>query len=763
MELNFDAACRAALDLAKRTIPEGSELDAGCLMESIYFTTNLKERFPQLSPYLQPPRTLRDGVPSKVPVAESLQPVLRSLAECGRPVTPDLFLLSLLRTETGRQGLVSRGMAEREIAAFISTLEAQLDRSAPTPPAETSGWRSSPQRQEAISALSSFGRMLTGTVPPYKGVVELESALRSIVRTLSKMGRKNAIITGYPGTGKTALVYEFARRLMQGHESIPAGLRDRDIFELSPSFLRSGASMAGQYDERIKSLIETLRRYPKIILFVDEIHSLFRSGIHEKGPFSEANESFKSVLGRGEITCIGCATTADYRHYLEPDKAFARRFTEIRIEPPSSQATVRILKARRPLLEEYFAQLRIPDQVLEKAAELTEDYLPGRYQPDKSIQLLDEACAYCVTAQPRIHQVTEEELWQALEDLIGHSPVRVERLQEANVFREVSERIIGQEEAIRGITHAFIAGMGGWAKGSGPRGVFFFGGPTGVGKTETAIALSKILGGGREALVRVDCNTLQGSGHDSGPAMNRLLGPPPGYLGYARGQGGILSRIRDMPECIVLFDEIEKADPGVGKLLLQILDDGRVEDVDGNVLDFRRSFIIFTTNAGCIYDRKRIGFEEAAPVHDSAPHVDLDALKGELRAIGYGEEFLGRINHFFVFQSLAADSVRAIIQTQLASLGQAAEVRGYELEWDPEIVAYLTSQWQPRFGVRHLTTVLRNRISEQLSMAEAQGELRGIRKILLRVMPLDDVSKSRILTGLALRERAGDTLLIHLA
>ncbi len=526
--------------------------------------------------------------------------------------------------------------------------------------------------------------------------------------------------------------------------------------------MRAGAGVVGEYDKRIKKLLGLLQEHPKVVLFVDEIHSLLQSSMHERGPFTEANETFKAALARGDFACIGCTTTSEYRFFIERDTALARRFSMIKIEPPSAETTVGILHARRPPMLEYYSPLRIPDEMLERTVELTEEYIHGRFQPDKSIQLLDEACAYCVTAEPPAEEVGEEALWSALEDIIGHSVVRSEKINAGELFEKLRAKIIGQDETLRSITGAFVAGLGAWVKKTRPRGVFFFAGPTGVGKTETAVLLSKILGGGRESMVRVDCNTLQGV-HDPGPALHILLGVPPGYVGYVRGEGGLLSRIRDKPESIVLFDEIEKAHPGVSKVLLQIIDKGNVEDNDGNFLDFRRAFIIFTTNAGCVYDSHQVGFDRSGAPATTSPRVDTEALKAELRGLGLGEEFLGRILHWFSFQGLDVDSVEKIIEMQLDRLRRKAQEMAYELAWDTDIVGYLSSQWQPRFGVRHLTTILRNRIEEQLSVADAQGELKGVKKIYLEVLDTIDEEEARRFAGVAERELQGDTLIINLA
>lgn len=753
MGLNFDADCQAALDLARRALPDGAELDVAALMAALYHSTALKYRFPKLGPYLRQPVPRRAIASPGVPVAAPLQSVLDTLSAAGGRVTAlDLFR-ELTASQAGRAALAAAGAPAGELDPFAPPPPA-----APPRPQPVSAWRSSPERQNVVTELSAFGRMLTAGEPPRRSMVGMEAALGSLIRTLSKMGRRNAIVVGYPGTGKSALVHELARLMVACDALLPPRLRECDIFELSPAFLRSGASMVGQYEERIKKLIEILKAHPKVILFIDEIHSMFQSGMHHSGPFSDANEMFKGVLASGEIACIGCTTTAEYRHYIEPDGALTRRFGIIRIEAPSREATVKILEARRPRIEEYYAPLKVPPPVLERVVELTEDHLPGRFQPDKSIQLLDDACAWCATSNPPAAVVTDEALWRALEDMVGHAVLRHEKLSEADLVSKLRAAILGQDETVAAIARAFISGLGDWQKRSGPRGVFFFCGPTGVGKTETALLLARIIGGGREALLRIDCNTLQGSGMDSRPALNRLLGAPPGYIGYTRGQGGALSRVRDMPDSVVLFDEIEKADPGVGRLLLQILDDGKVEDADGSLLDFRRSFLIFTTNAGCVYDRKPLGFEKQTQPRQSA-EVDLEALKQQFRSLGYGEEFLARIRHFFTFRSLDGAAAATVIDRQLERLRSVAEVRGMRLEWTPAVKERLVSSWQPRFGVRHLTGILRNRISEQISLADAQGELAGVCRILLEALPEGTASGD---VGLARRRREGDTLVVSI-
>jgi ATP-dependent Clp protease ATP-binding subunit ClpA len=783
--LTFDPRCQAAIDLAKRSLPDGAALDTVTLLAALYREADISAKYPALGRFLPYIEAYRSKPPEKVPLAPNLRSAMQPLSSREDPIGAIELFEHILASESGRATLNARGVPAAAIApsggastpapapgsspgapaatAPTATPAFAAPTAADAPPAPRPGWRTSEARQKAIRALDSFGRMLTETELAHSPVTEREATLKALIRTLSKMKRRNAIVIGPPGTGKSAIIYELARRIRRDDSSLPPRIRDMDIFELSPTFLRSGASMVGQYEERVKNLLGVLTTNRNIILFVDEIHSMFRSGVHERGPFSDANESFKGALASGDITCIGCTTPAEFRNSIEPDKALERRFGLIRLEAPSREVTLKILQGRRPKMEDYYAPLKIPDAILKTAIELTEDYLPSRFQPDKSIQLVDEACAFCVTGETPPPVVTEDALREALEDIIGHSIARRGVLTEQGVREALQAKIVGQDEVIGKIAQAFVASLGEWGKRNGPRGVFLFGGPTGVGKTETALVLANILGAGDDRLIRVDCNTLQGGELDAGPVINRLLGVPPGYIGYARGQGGILSRIRDLPECVVLFDEFEKAGPAVGRLLLQIIDDGTVDDVDGNTLDFRRAFVVFTTNAGCVYDKAEVGFGGQTTTEGFVPQVDPKALKRDLHALGVGEEFLGRMTHILHFKGLDASSIRVILERQLAGLRKNSELHGLRLDWKPELIEHLASQWQPRFGVRLLTQILRNRIIEQLGIAEAQGELKGIEEIRLDLLPSAPAPGTAAGAGVAMRWTNGKTLVIGLS
>lgn len=743
----FDAQAQGAIDLAKRSTAEGAELDAGALLASLYHQSGLKDRLPSLAAYLPPPVPLRDDVAPRA-VAASLGPVFLSFGST--PVTCERLFAAIVASDAGREHLMRVGASQELVDDALRTLG---DSGTPVP-----SWRTSVERRQAIKDLSAFGRVLTDIDLRDRGITGIDDKLTSLCAVLLMRRGNSALVVGPPGTGKTALVYEFARRLKEGDPRIPAQLRDRDVFELSPTFLKAGASMVGQYEERLKGILDILHRNPKVILFVDEAHSLLQSGMHERGPFSDANEEFKKAVGSGDVVMIGCTTSAEYRYYIEADPALKERFGLVRIEPPSAAQTKEIMRTRLPKVAAHYAPLRIPEALVDTCVDLTEDYLLGREQPRKSIRLLDAACAWCLVQDPPLPELTETALETVLEDTIGHGVVRRRELTEDSLLARLKEHIIGQDEVMAELAHDFVAGLGEWQATKGPRGAFFFAGPTGVGKTYAALILAEILGGDREALLRVDCNTLQGSGIDSGPALNRLLGPPPGYIGYVRGQGGLLSKIRDIPEAIVLFDEIEKADPGVAKILLQILEEGTVHDADDNLLDFRRSFLIFTSNAGVTTSHLVPGFHGKATqqAHETLSHeAEKQSVLDDLQARGFPPEFLGRYIKWFYFQPLAATYIPVIVEQQLASLRDLAELRGYEFEWDPALVDHLSKEWEPRFGVRHVTMIVANRVTEQLSVGAAQGELVDVRRIRLALGTDGGV-------GGATRRREGDTLVIEL-
>ncbi len=355
-----------------------------------------------------------------------------------------------------------------------------------------------------------------------------------------------------------------------------------------------------------------------------------------------------------------------------------------------------------------------------------------RNQPEKAIRLLEAACARAALEQPPAPSLTELHIVQALEGFIGPVVLPARTVSAEELFRHLREQIVGQDDGLHELSEAVVAGRAdnGWFMRPGPRGVFLFGGPTGVGKTETATVLARILGGGRDALVRVDCQNLQGSG--SGWEANtltwRLLGVAPGYKGHVPGcRDGLLVRVRDFPECVLLFDEFEKADATVGRLILRILDEGKAQDSEGSEIDFRRCIVVLTSNAGVTYNDPERGSiilgRSSGPVETAT--VTEQTVSEGLLATGLGQEFLGRVQHMILFRTLTDDNIREIIGRQLGNLRDLALARGKHLNWTTAAVDHLTRRWRthPHLGARYLTTLVRVQILDPLNVATAAGEL----------------------------------------
>ena len=365
MALTFESECQRAVDLAKRAVPEGGSLEVGTVLAALCHDTEVARSFPELAKRLPAPVEVRPQTPERVNLSEPIQPVFKKLLGRGAALTVRDLLVALADSQPGRAYLSGHGIGDEELDGEDGILR-KLERS-PGPPTDRrdvpagSGWLASEARTAAMEKLAPYRRMLTNMTLPDRHMVERDRPLQALVRTLHQMGRRNAILTGLPGTGKTALVYELARWMRQPDlhpelPPLPAHIRNADIFELSPVFLRSGASMVGEYDERVKTLLGILAANPSIILFVDEIHSLLQSGIHNRGAFSDANEAFKAALGHKEITCIGCTTMAEYRRFIEPDRALSRRFALVPIDPLSRNATITVLGARLGKMRAHYAR-----------------------------------------------------------------------------------------------------------------------------------------------------------------------------------------------------------------------------------------------------------------------------------------------------------------------------------------------------------------------------------------------------------------------
>jgi ATP-dependent Clp protease ATP-binding subunit ClpA len=758
--------CRQAIDLARRALPDGQRLDVPGVVDALYHATALKDD-PVLAGLsrLFPPPTLLHEAPPPAAVDEALKRVLLELRNYA-PVAPGHFFAALLRTDAGRGLLAMRGASPEE----MSTLAAL-----PVPPPHASSGNGGDKPRRSLEESSSPSRPMTdarhrmmrelrdyGTViteppgPPLPGTkIVSDSLVRALLQHLYTPRSRNILLVAPPGTGKTSLLHALAHKLLARDSILPPALADLDLFELSPLFPRQTEGSFGAFGpaedfQRVWRFFRTLQSHPNVVLCIDRLISfltmLFRISLH-----LELVDSFRAALDAGTITCIGGVHPEDIDRIAELDRSLLRRFRTLHLPPPNTEDVERILAGRVSRLEKHFQPLTIPAAMLPRAVALSEQHLRDRSQPEKSIRVLEAACARAALEQPPAPALTEAHLVQALEGFIGPVVLPARNVSAEDLFRRLRETIVGQDEGLHELSEAVVAGRAdnGWFMRPGPRGVFLFGGPTGVGKTETAIQLARILGGGRDALVRVDCQNLQGSG--SGWEANtltwRLLGVAPGYKGHVPGcRDGLLVRVRDFPECVLLFDEFEKADTTVGRLILRILDEGKAQDSEGNEIDFRRSIVVLTSNAGVTYtdpERGSIILGRSSSAQETATVTEQTVSEG-LLATGLGQEFLGRVQHMILFRTLTDEHIREVIGRQLATLKDLALARGKQLSWTSAAVERLSRRWRthPHLGARYLTTLVRVQILDPLNVLAAAGDLGDeVREIILDAEPGRDADR----------------------
>ena len=624
--------------------------------------------------------------------------------------------------------------------------------------------------KKSSKLLDQFGRNLTKLAADSKldPVVGRETEIERIMQILSRRTKNNPILIGEPGVGKTAVVEGLAQRITNA--DVPELLKGKQIYTLDLAALVAGSKYRGEFEERLKKVMKEITQRGDIILFIDEIHNLVGAGAAEGA--IDAASILKPALARGELQTIGATTLDEYRKYFERDSALERRFQQIRVDQPSTEESVQILKGLRDRYEAHH-KITITDEALEAAAELADRYISDRFLPDKAIDLVDEAAS-----RMRIKSMTSPPVYRELEDEIeqtrrakegaieaqefekaaslrdkerrltnkkreleekwesgesGERPaigeeeiadivsmwtgIPVFKLTEAETQKlmrmeeELHKRVIGQHAAVEVISKAIRRSRAGLKDPKRPTGSFVFLGPSGVGKTELARTLAEFLFGDEDAMVRIDMSEYMEK-----HAVSRLVGSPPGYIGYDEG-GQLTEAVRRKPYSVLLLDEIEKAHPDVFNILLQILEDGRLTDSQGRTVDFRHCIVIMTSNIGAseIARNTPLGFA----VTEDETGVSYDEMKtrimGELKKV-FRPEFLNRIDDVIVFHKLQKDEIKQIIDLLLLRIRESMAERELQLDLTEAARDLLVEKgWDPAMGARPLRRAIQRYIEDPLA------------------------------------------------
>ena len=680
-------------------------------------------------------------------------------------------------------GVDTQQLYQRMMAATTEALKRRGQQPGDASQERSSSGSANPSAgQESAPTLMQYGRDLTaaaraGELDP---VIGRSEEIERIIQILSRRTKNNPVLIGEPGVGKSAVAEGLAQKIAEGN--VPELLRGKRIVSLDLAGMLAGAKYRGEFEERMKNVMDELKRDRGIILFIDELHTLIGAGAAE-GAIDAAN-ILKPALARGEIQCIGATTIDEYRKHIEKDAALERRFQPVQVGEPSKEEAVAILKGLRDRYEAHH-KVRITDEAIEAAVQLSDRYITDRYLPDKAIDLIDEAASRVrirsYTTPPdmkeleakiqqlnkekeeaiahqnfeRAAQIRDEErairadmeaqrkAWEdrrsTAQRQVGaeevaqivaswtHIPVTQLTQDESDRLLHLEEtlhqRVVGQDEAVSAVSRAIRRARAGLKDVHRPIGSFLFLGPTGVGKTELCKALAEAMFGDESALVRIDMSEYMEKF-----SVSRMIGSPPGYVGHDEG-GQLTEAVRRKPYSVVLFDEIEKAHPDVFNILLQVLEDGRLTDSTGRTVDFRNTICVMTSNVGAADVEKNsraLGFsstgkgEMSARSYERMKESMLEELKRTFRP-----EFLNRVDELIVFHPLDEENILRIAGLMVGSVAQRLKERGIALSWDDNVLQYLAKEgFDPTYGARPLRRAIQRMVEDDLSEEVLSGRIK---------------------------------------
>jgi len=637
-------------------------------------------------------------------------------------------------------------------------------------------------------ALEKYSRDLTALAREGKldPVIGRDEEIRRVIQVLTRRTKNNPVIIGEVGVGKTAIAEGLAQRIVAG--DVPDSLKGRRVIALDMGALVAGSKFRGEFEERLKAVMDEIRRAQgEIVLFIDELHTVVGAGAAEGS--IDASNMLKPALARGELQCVGATTLDEYREHVEKDRALERRFQPVFVDEPSVDDTIEMLRGLRPRYEAHH-KIQIEDAALVAAAKLSQRYISDRYLPDKAIDLIDEAAskiridaesapAEVKELEQRLQQIANEEeaasqrgdferaatlkaqrlglekeyskardKWlkeKKVEEVVGEETIAelvskwtgipVSRMLEeemgklAYMEEELHRRVIGQDEAIEAVSDAIRRARAGLKDPKRPIGNFIFLGPTGVGKTELARTLAEFLFDEEEAMVRLDMSEYMEK-----HTVSRLIGAPPGYIGYEEG-GQLTEAVRRRPYKVILFDEIEKAHPDVLNILLQILEDGRLTDGHGRTVDFKNTVVIMTSNLGSQeLQRGSLGFR-----HEAQSKTEQKRLQSSIESAlkqAFRPEFLNRIDEVIIFQPLTEEQIREIVDFMMKEVQARIEDRKIIVVLTEDAKSWLAKEgFDPMFGARPLRRTIQREVENPLSKKIILGEFKEGDKVLVDSSP----------------------------